>query len=113
MSTAYKDDLIEITDREIIFRHYFFPFGSDKRVSFSDIERIEVRPRSFLGGSWRIWGTGDFRTWFPLDKARPSRDRIFLIYLQRRFRRIGFTVEHSEEVITIFKELGLLHGSIA
>lgn len=109
MSTTYKDGLIEITDREMVFRCYYFPFGGDRHVSLNDIERIEVRPRSFWGGSWRIWGSGDLRTWFPLDGARPSRDRIFVAHLRGSYRRIGFTVEHSDEVIEVLKERGLLH----
>jgi hypothetical protein len=113
MSNTDKDGLVEISDREIIFRSYYFPFGGDRHVSLSEIERIEVRPRSFWGGSWRIWGSGDLRTWFPLDGARPSRDRIFITHLRGRFRRIGFTVEHSEEAAEVLKEHGLLHESSA
>ena len=109
MPITYKDGLVEINDREIIFRRYYFPFGGDRHVSLGDIESIEVRPRSFWRGSWRIWGTGDLRTWFPLDWARPSRDRIFIAHLRGRFRRIGFTVKHSEEATKVLKEYGMLH----
>ena len=113
MSTTYKDGLVEITDREIVFHQYYFPFGGDRHVSLSDIESIEVRPRSFWGGSWRIWGSGDLRTWFPLDGARPSRDRIFITHLRGRFRRIGFTVEHAGQVAQVLKEHGLLRETSA
>jgi hypothetical protein len=113
MGTIYEDKLVEITDRDITFRHYFFPFGGEKRVSFDKIEHVEVSERTFLDGSWRIWGSGDFRTWFPLDKVRPTRDRIFVMFLRGRVRRIGFTVEHSEQVIAILKRRGLLHEQTA
>jgi serine/threonine protein kinase len=108
-STLYKDGLIDITDQEVIFHRYYFPFGGDKRVPLNHIERIEARPPSFFGGSWRIWGSGDFQTWFPLDGARPSRDTIFIAFLHGRFRRIGFTVEDSKKVTEVLKERGLLH----
>ena len=108
MSATYKDGLVEITDREMVFQRYYFPFGNAKHVPLGDIERIEVRKPSVLGGSWRLWGSGDFRTWFPLDGARPGRDRIFITYLRGRSRRIGFTVEHSDEVMAVLKERGLL-----
>lgn len=62
----------------------------------------------FWGGSWRIWGSGDLHTWFPLDGARPNRDRIFIMFLRNRYWRIGFTVEHSNEVTEILKGRGLL-----
>ena len=108
MKTIYRDKLVEITDQEIVFHRYYFPFGGDRRVLFSQIASIEARPPSFFGGSWRLWGTGNFRTWFPQDTARPGRDRIFFAALRGSFRRIGFTVEDSQRVTGILKELGWL-----
>jgi hypothetical protein len=109
MNTTYKDKLIEVTDREVVFHHYYFPFGGDKHVPFSQIESIQARPASFFGGSWRLWGTGDFRTWFPQDFKRPSRDQIFFASLRGSSRRIGFTVEDSHAARSVLKERGLLH----
>jgi hypothetical protein len=113
MSTTYQDALIEINDREIIFHRYYFPTGTDKRVPLSDIENIEVRQPSTFGGSYRLWGTGDLRTWYPYDRQRPKRDRIFRANLRGKKRRIGFTVERSDEVIQIFKARGLLREAPA
>jgi hypothetical protein len=109
MNTLYKDGLVEITDQEVVFHRYYFPFGGDKHVPLNQIERVEVRQPSALGGSWRIWGTGNFRTWFPLDGARPSRDAIFIAFLRGCFVRIGFTVERSKEITQVLRERGLLH----
>ncbi len=110
MKTLYQDGLIEITNQEIIFHRYYFPFASDKRVPLAQIESVQTRPPSFFGGSWRMWGSGDplFRTWFPLDGARPSRDTIFVATLRGRRIRVGFTVEHSRQVFEILEKLGLL-----
>jgi hypothetical protein len=110
MSTLYKDGLVEVTDQEVVFHRYYFPFGGDKHVPMSQIERVEVRPPSIAFGSWRIWGGGP-RTWFPLDGARPSRDRIFVAFLRGCFVRIGFTVEHSKQVMQVLRERGLLHDT--
>lgn len=109
MSTTYKDSLIEITDQEVVFHRYYFPFGGDKHVPLSHIESVQVRQPSLFGGSWRLWGSGDFRTWYPRDFARPNRDRIFVAFLRGCFRRIGFTVEDSKKVTEVLKERGLLH----
>ena len=108
MSTLYTDSLIEITDQEIVFRNYYYPSCREKRVLLSDIECVKSKPPSFWGGSWRLWGTGDLRTWFPKDYKRPKRDRIFIVFLRNRFRRIGFTVEDSRQVIDILRDRGLL-----
>lgn len=109
MSTLYKDGLIEVTDQEVVFRRYYFPFGGAKHVPLSQIESVQVRPPSVAFGSWRIWGGGP-RTWFPLDGARPSRDAIFVASLRGGFMRIGFTAENSKKVTEVFKERGLLQG---
>jgi hypothetical protein len=111
MNTIYEDGLIEITDQEVVFHRYYFPFGGDKRVLLSRIESVQARQPSFFGGSWRIWGSGNLWTWFPLDGARPSRDRIFVASLRDSSRRIGFTVEDSQKVISVLKEWGLLHDT--
>jgi hypothetical protein len=108
MSTIYKDSLIEVTDEEVVFHCYYFPFGGDRRVALSQIESIQARQPSIINGSWRLWGTGDFRTWFPLDGRRPGRDRIFLACLRGSSRRVGFTVEDSQKVTGILRERGLL-----
>jgi hypothetical protein len=110
MNNIYQDALVEINEREIIFHRYYFPTGSDKRVPLSDIESVEVRQPSTFGGSYRIWGSGDLRTWYPLDRQRPKRDRIFRANLRSQKVRIGFTVERSEEVINVLKQLNLLRA---
>jgi hypothetical protein len=107
VNTLYKDSLIEITDQEIVFRRYYFPFGGDKHVPFRRIESIQVWQPSIAFGSWRIWGGGP-RTWFPLDWRRPGRDTIFIAISRGRFLRIGFTVEDSQRVKSVLRELGLL-----
>lgn len=106
MNVLYSDRLIEITDQEIVFRRYYFPFG-DRHVPWSQIESVEMRPPSIWFGSWRIWGGGPV-TWFPLDWARPSRDAIFVAFLQGRVVRIGFTVQRSKEVAEVLRQRGLL-----
>ncbi|HEY3854607.1 MAG TPA: hypothetical protein VGO67_09460 [Verrucomicrobiae bacterium] len=111
MSNLYNDSLVEVTDQEIVFHRYSFPFASDKRVPLTEIESVEARWPSALGGSWRIWGSSDFRTWFPLDAKRPGRDRIFIATLRNKFRRIGFTVEDSRKLEEVLKERGLLRKS--
>jgi hypothetical protein len=108
MSTIYKDKLIEVTDEGITFHRYYFPFG-DRSIPFAQIERVEVGSPSVIDGSWRLWGTGDFRTWFPLDGERPKRDRIFVATVRDSSRRIGFTVEDAPQVERVLRERRLLH----
>jgi len=101
----YSDSLVKVTDEGIIFKHYFFPFGS-KRVEFTRIEAIEAKIPSF-GEKWRLWGTGNFRSWFPLDWTRPSRDKIFVAILRDSSWRIYFTVENSVQFAEVLKDHGM------
>jgi hypothetical protein len=113
MNQIYKDKLVEITDQEIVFHGYYFPFCTARHVLLSQIESVQVKQPSIWNGSWRIWGTRDFQTWWPRDEKRPRRDRIFVASLRGSSRRIGFTVEDSQKVTEILKQRGLLHESSA
>lgn len=110
MDSLYADNLVRLTERELIFRHYYFPFGA-KRLPLSSIRDVQSLKRTLRHGSWRIWGTGDFRTWFPLDLKRPSRETIFLIRLRHQQRQIGFTVEDSTRFTAALDELKYLQNS--
>lgn len=101
--TLYRDSLIEITNNSIILKHYYFPFGS-KKILFKEIGNIEVKEPTLINGKWRIWGTGNFFYWFPLDFSRPMRKKIFFITYKTQRIKSGFTVVNEGEVEKIFKE---------
>lgn len=105
--SVYSDKLIEITPDTITFNNYYFPTGS-KTVSFHEIEYIREWPCTLRNGSLRLHGTGDFRTWMPADYNRPGREKIFVLHLRNKWRRIGFTTEHSAIVAAILNKKGLL-----
>ena len=101
----YQDSLVEIKKDSIILKNYYFPTMSSKNILFTNIEKIEVKEPTVLSGKWRIQGTGDFRTWYPLDSSRPKRDKIFLIIYKNKWMRTGFTVEDSEKVEEILRSI--------
>ena len=103
----YSDKLVEITDDGILFRNYYFPFGS-RLVAFSEVDGVVAKAPTWSNGKWRIHGTGDLLTWFPRDWRRPARDRIFFVSFRNRRRRIGFTVENSQKVMNILNQKELL-----
>jgi len=128
VETCYKDKLIEITDREIVFSQYYFPSGTKRSVALDEVASVRVVPSAWQRGRYRVWGSDDLRAWFPCDWSRPSRDRIFYLQLKpdssarswpeklrncmtgRAARTVGFTVEDSKKVADIFQEKGLLQG---
>ena len=107
-TVLYQDHLVTISGNSITFHHYSFPlFLSDRKVYFRDIVRIEVKKTALGTGKWRIAGSGDLRTWFPMDGGRPARDRTFFATLNAEWWTIGFTVENSTRVLSVLKEHGL------
>ena len=103
----YSDRLVSISEDAITFRHYSLPFGSPRTVEFSAIDHFTCEAPTVTNGKYRIWGTGSFSTWFPLDIHRPERDRIFFATLTGKKMRIGFTVEDPQQVRTILSRKGL------
>jgi hypothetical protein len=106
----YHDKLITITEDDIIFEHYYFPMDRKKVVRLSDIEKITVEKPTIWNGKWRIHGTGNFKTWYPRDNARPKRDKIFFASLKSQWVDIGFTVENAEQVEKILREKKLIRA---
>ena len=111
-NVIYKDRLIAITSDSILFKNYYFP-GTSKRVPFDKINSVAVEHASLSTGKWRIWGTRDLTTWYPLDILRPKRDEIFLMSLVGKKVRIGFTTENTEAVRHILEEKKVCHGATA
>jgi len=105
---VYKDSLLEISSDKIVFKNYYFPSLKPKEVSIESIDKVEVKEPSMRTGKYRFHGTGDFRTWYPLDNARNKRDKIFFLFLKTQRVRIGFTGENSEAIEKYFKEKGFL-----
>lgn len=102
----YSDSLVEIISDAILFRDYYFPFGP-KRIRFADLSRVTGGQPTLANGKYRMHGTGDLQTWFPRDWKRPWRGRIFFLHLSHSAKRIGFTVEDSDQAERIFRSNGL------
>jgi hypothetical protein len=107
VTILYTDTLLDITDEAITLKKFSL-LRRPKRLLFSEIERVEARAPSVQSGKWRIWGSGDFRTWFPFDRHRSQRDTIFVVFLQTSWRRLAFTAEDSIRVRRILVQKGLL-----
>jgi hypothetical protein len=109
--SVYNDALVEITDDFIRLKRFYFPFAISKRIPLQTIERIEVLKPALATGKWRLWGSGDFQVWFPLDCRRYARDSIFYIHVKDSSIRYGFTVLDSNQVSEILKSKNLIkHG---
>jgi hypothetical protein len=103
----YSDNLVTITGNAITFKDYSLLL-KPRQVNFADIDHIDVLEPSLTTGKYRMWGSGNFTLWFPLDSGRSSRDKIFHAYLRVRGMNVGFTVENSAVVMAILRSKGLI-----
>jgi len=103
----YSDGLVTVSETAITFNNYTLLL-KPRIMKFTDIDHIDVFLPAMTTGKYRIWGSGNFTMWFPLDSSRSSRDRIFHAYLKCRGMNVGFTVEQSGVVTTILRSKGLI-----
>ncbi|WP_292466182.1 hypothetical protein [Methanolobus sp.] len=103
----YSDKLLDVDDKGIRIKNYYFPLGQAKFVKFQDIFKMEKRQPTLTTGKWRIWGSSNLITWFPLDWSRPKREFIFFIQMATQSTRIGFTVEDSKAFIEAIDSKGI------
>lgn len=95
--TPYRDPRIEVDERGILLKWYYFPFGT-KRLSWEQIAQVQERElkTSLLNGRFRIWGTGDFIHWMPLDIKRPMKQRKFIFTLKDALTRPTITPDDPQ-----------------
>lgn len=93
-NVLYSDSLVLLTDRDITFHLYYFPWGA-KTVALDRIKAVTVLDCTLTTGKWRLWGTGSLLIWFPCDWRRFMRDKVFFLRQKNKRMLIGFTVENS------------------
>jgi hypothetical protein len=107
MAEVYRDSLVVMTEDGIVVRRYS-SFGGDKRVAWDDVDHVRALTPTLRNGKWRLWGSGDFRTWFGCDLHRPLRQTIFIMRLRSQWMRVGFTVEDAATVKQLLAQRGIL-----
>ena len=108
-TVLYADHLVTITGSSITFANYSL-LMRPRCVAFADIDHIDVLEPSIYTGKYRMWGSGNFTMWFPMDAGRSSRDKIYHAHLNTRGMNIGFTVENSAVVTAILRSKGLVRS---
>ena len=78
MSATYSDRWIDMDDRQIVIRGYYFPWGT-KRIPYNSIRHVTRVKLGALTGRARIWGTANPGVWVSLDPRRPTKTTGFLI----------------------------------
>ena len=102
---TYDDGLIACSEDELVIRRY----GGLLRTKRIPYGRIRKATRIRLGrvrGKWRIWGSGDFRHWYNLDRRRPHKEVGLVLDLGGRVEPV-ITPDDAERVAAILRDHGV------
>ncbi|MBV2154854.1 hypothetical protein [Kitasatospora sp. SUK 42] len=102
----YDDGLVVCTERELVIRRYYFPFGFAKRIPYGRIRGLRRVPLTLFSGRWRIWGSGDFTHYFNLDPGRPHKDVAFVVDLGGRVKPV-ITPDEPEHLAAALSTHGI------
>lgn len=99
----YDDGLVKLDDGGITLRRYYFPIATSKHIPYTRVRRVESRPQHTLTGKGRIWGSGDFTHWAPLDPHRVRKETAVILHLDGRVMP-SFSPEDPETVVRLIEE---------
>jgi hypothetical protein len=104
---SYEDAKIRLEDGTLTIRQYYFPTGTAKRVSLSEVDRIGTYDMGPWTGRLRIWGSGDLRHWFNNDLHRPAKTKAFVLHLRNRSVRPVVTPDRPDDFQRELREAGI------
>jgi hypothetical protein len=74
----YDDGRIALDNDGLVIRRYYL--WGDKRIRYTAIRSVTRIPLNNARGRWRLWGSGDFKHWYNLDKSRYEKTTGFEIH---------------------------------
>ena len=101
----YDDGVISCDETRVIVRWYY-PWGA-KSIPYASISAVKVVPLTLWRGRWRIWGSGDLRHWFNLDRRRPQKNAALVLRTGRWVRPV-ITPDDPGAVEAILRERGVV-----
>ena len=106
----FHDKKLEIYKDFVVIKDYYAP-ALDKKLKISDIENVWVENLTFLGGKYRLWGTGTFRRWFPFHLGRGAQDKALVIRRKSGLiKEMKITLDSEDSVKACGLLNNLLHG---
>jgi hypothetical protein len=102
LTALYEDKQLTLDGDGIAIRNYYFPRGT-KHVPYSQIKRYADRPMDKKTGQLRMWGSGNLRHWFYLDRSRRSKTRRIVLDVGQRTRPV-LTPDRPDELVAVLQE---------
>ncbi len=98
----YDDGLVALDADGLTIRRYYFPFATSKRIPYVQIKGVQERHIG-LTGKGRLWGSGDFRHWAPLDIHRSQKEKALILDLGTWIRPV-ITPDDPDRVLALLQE---------
>ncbi|HEX7354917.1 MAG TPA: hypothetical protein VF288_08815 [Mycobacteriales bacterium] len=76
----YADRWIRCTDKDIVVRGYYFPWGA-KHIAYDRIQDITRVAMTYARGKGRIWGTASPTLWASFDPLRTRKSTALVVNL--------------------------------
>ncbi len=67
----YDDGRIACDEHGVHIRWYYL--WGHKHIPYSSVAAVSRRRMTRVRGKWRIWGSGDLRHFYNLDRTRPDK----------------------------------------
>jgi len=106
MNILYREKSLLLTDEGIVIFKYYFPLGQPKKLSWSEIQNVKLKPLTLLNGRLRAWGCELMPYWFNFG-WRADKEFMFLID-SGSFIKAAITPDDIDAVKKIFEAQGKL-----
>lgn len=103
MAILYQDEKITCDEDGLTIKGYYFPLPTEKRVLYSDLEKIEYYPLTTHTGKYKYWG-GTFKYWLNLDWKRHQKSTGIVLRQTGKWNVPIITPEHPDTVLKILEE---------
>lgn len=98
----YDDGRVRLDQGGVTIRRYYFPTAASKRIPYGRIRAVQTWRLGPLTGRGRLWGSSDFRHWYPLDLQRASRDQALALDLGAWVTPV-ITPDDPDQVLAILR----------
>jgi hypothetical protein len=99
----YEDKYVRITDKDLTLFWYYFPFGQNKTIKFSEIKEVKMEELKALYGKYRLWGMDLNCHWYPLDNFRFRKTHYVKIDTGSQIKPC-FTPDNINEIFHILEQ---------
>jgi len=99
----YSDKYVKIKENDLTLFCYYFPFGQNKTIKFSDIKEIKIEELGVFTGKYRLWGMDLNFNWYPLDKMRFRKTHFIKVNTGSKIKAC-FTPDNIDEIFRILDE---------